>query len=270
MKNPLISIIVPCYNQGKFLSECLQSVLEQTYQFWECIIVNDGSIDDTEDIAQKWILKDSRFRYISKQNAGLSAARNSGIDLALGKWILPLDADDKIGNQYLELAEKEFDKGYSIIYCNAEFFGIKTGHWDIAEFSLHNLSFNNVIFCSAFFQKSQWVDVQGYDTDLIYGLEDWEFWISLLKNGGNVLKLDYYGFFYRIKESSMLADLSDDRLRKMKTLIFKKHVDFFLDHQGSYHENLYLLKKLSPESEFLRKLYQSRLFRLMLKLKFFQ
>ncbi|MGL6039433.1 MAG: glycosyltransferase family 2 protein, partial [Soonwooa sp.] len=59
--NQLISIIVPCYNQSQYLDECLQSVLDQTYQNWECIIVNDGSKDDTEEIALKWIVKDNRF-----------------------------------------------------------------------------------------------------------------------------------------------------------------------------------------------------------------
>ena len=98
----LISVIVPCYNQAQYLDECLQSVLDQTYTDWECIIVNDGSPDHTEEIAKKWVEKDARFRYLFKENGGLSSARNAGIEIAKGEWILPLDADDKIGNQYLE------------------------------------------------------------------------------------------------------------------------------------------------------------------------
>lgn len=72
----LISVIVPCYNQAQYLDECLQSVLDQTYQNWECIIVNDGSPDNTEEIALRWTKKDSRFRYLKKENEGLSSARN--------------------------------------------------------------------------------------------------------------------------------------------------------------------------------------------------
>ncbi len=65
--NPLISVIVPCYNQAEYLDECLHSILYQTYQNWECIIVNDGSPDNTEEIALKWVDKDIRFRYIKKE-----------------------------------------------------------------------------------------------------------------------------------------------------------------------------------------------------------
>ena len=86
----LISIIVPCYNQAQYLDECLQSVLDQTYHNWECIIVNDGSPDNTEEFANKWTAKDSRFKYLLKTNGGLSSARNAGIETANGEWILSI------------------------------------------------------------------------------------------------------------------------------------------------------------------------------------
>ena len=73
---PLISVIIPAYNAEQFLDETLESVLSQTYENWECIIVNDGSTDNTEEIAKKWCEKDSRFRLTNKENGGLSSARN--------------------------------------------------------------------------------------------------------------------------------------------------------------------------------------------------
>ncbi len=94
--NPLISVIVPCYNQAQYLEECLQSVLDQTYQNWECIIVNDGSPDHTEEIAKRWLEKDNRFRYIYKDNGGLSSARNAGIREAKGEYLFFLDSDDSL------------------------------------------------------------------------------------------------------------------------------------------------------------------------------
>lgn len=66
-----VSVIVPCYNQAKYLSEALQSVLDKTYENWECIIVNDGSPDNTEEVAKQWVEKDSRFKYFYKENGGL-------------------------------------------------------------------------------------------------------------------------------------------------------------------------------------------------------
>lgn len=110
MTPPLISIIVPCYNQAEYLDECLQSVLDQTYYNWECIIVNDGSSDNTEIVAQQWLNKDGRFKYSAKENAGLSLARNTGIANTNGEFILPLDADDKIGKDYCTKAIEVFSK----------------------------------------------------------------------------------------------------------------------------------------------------------------
>ena len=241
---PLISVVVPCYNQAQYLDECLQSVLNQTYQDWECIIVNDGSPDHTEEIAKKWVEKDARFRYLFKENGGLSSARNAGIEIAKGEWILPLDADDKIGVRYLELAEKEFEKDYTVIYCEAELFGNEIGKWHLPEFSLENLAKKNCIFCSAFYKKEDWKKVNGYDINMIYGLEDYEFWISLLKNKNTVKKLPQTLFYYRVKENSMLTNLKSERINKMFNYISKKHTDFFLEYLGSFNE-LFLLQENS-------------------------
>ena len=239
---PLISVVVPCYNQAQYLDECLQSVLNQTYQDWECIIVNDGSPDHTEEIAKKWVEKDARFSYLFKENGGLSSARNAGIEIAKGEWILPLDADDKIGVRYLELAEKEFEKDYTVIYCEAELFGNEIGKWHLPEFSLENLAKKNCIFCSAFYKKEDWKKVNGYDINMIYGLEDYEFWISLLKNKNTVKKLPQTLFYYRVKENSMLTSLKSERINKMFNYISKKHTDFFLEYLGSFNE-LFLLQE---------------------------
>ncbi|QCX53435.1 glycosyltransferase family A protein [Elizabethkingia sp. JS20170427COW] len=233
---PLISVIVPCYNQAQYLDECLQSVLDQTYPNWECIIVNDGSPDNTEEIAEQWTAKDSRFIYLKKENGGLSSARNAGIEIAKGEWILPLDCDDKIGNQYLELAEKEFDKGYTLIYCEAEFFGEKTGKWELPKFSLENLAKDNCIFCTALFKKEDWIKIGGYDEKMIYGLEDWEFWIHLLKSEKNeVYRISKILFYYRIKSQSMIKNLQNEKWHQMVFNIEKKHYDFFYSRYGHIH-----------------------------------
>ncbi len=240
--NPLISIIVPCYNQAVYLDECLESVLQQTYQNWECIIVNDGSPDNTEDFARKWVEKDARFQYVNKENGGLSSARNAGIAIAKGEWILPLDADDKIAPVYLELAEKEFSKGYSVIYCEAEKFGTETGKWILPEYTPQALAVRNPIFCTAFFKRADWEKAGGYDTSLIYGLEDWEFWISILKDGGKVYKINEVCFYYRIKENSMIKDMISNNgdMKKMAThnIVYRKHIEFFTKELGSF-EKLY-------------------------------
>lgn len=217
MKQPLISVIVPCYNQAQYLDECLQSVYNQSFENWECIIVDDGSPDNTKLVAASWLQKDSRFRYIYQENKGVSAARNNGIKSADGEWILPLDGDDKIGERYLELAEKEFTS-YSLIYCKLNLFGLVKKKLDVRDYNYQELLFFNPFFCSCFFLKKHWVSVGGYDEEMKHGLEDWEFWINICYNQTiTVKKLDYTGFFYRRKDNSV--DTSINNHEKLKDLV---------------------------------------------------
>ena len=207
MNTPLVSVVVPCFRQGKYLSEALQSVLDQTYQNWECIVVNDGSPDNTEEIAAGWIKKDDRFKYLYQENSGVSSARNTGIAHSKGEYILPLDADDKISAEYIEKAVEAFHQSpeLTLVYCEAEKFGKESGRWNLAPFSLYTMSRKNVIFCSALYKKKDWERVGGYDVKMSAGIEDWEFWIALLKDGGKTKKLDFTGFYYRITNNSRTA-----------------------------------------------------------------
>ena len=230
MNNPLISIIVPCYNQAQYLSEALQSVLEQTYENWECIIVNDGSPDDTAEVADTWVEKDDRFIYLFKENGGLSIARNFGIEHAKGEFILPLDADDKISKAYVRDAITAFqsDASLKLVYCKAEKFGEVEGIWQLSPFSIYDLALNNMIFCSAVFKREDWELVGGYDVNMIYGLEDWEFWIAILKHGGNVKCLNEVGFYYRIRANSMARDINPVERNFSEKYVGQKHFDFYL------------------------------------------
>lgn len=234
---PLISVIVPCYNQAEYMDECLTSVLAQTYSNWECIIVNDGSPDNTEEIALQWTSKDPRFKYLKKENGGLSSARNAGIEIAKGEWILPLDSDDKIGDRYMELAEKEFEN-VNLVYANSTFFGTINNPWNIKYSSYKNLLLHNSIYCSAFFKKSDWQSIGGYDENLREGREDWEFYIRLLNENSKVKVLDYEGFFYRRKENSMDTDLNKTPLKiiEIDKYIFKKNIDKYLYYCTSFQK----------------------------------
>jgi glycosyltransferase involved in cell wall biosynthesis len=239
-----VSVIVPCFNQAQYLDEALQSVLDQTYSNWECIIVNDGSPDNTEEVAEKWCKKDNRFKYIYKENGGLSNARNAGIETSEGEFILPLDADDKIGEDYIKLAVNAFVENtlLKVVYCKAEKFGDESGIWQLPPFSIYDLCLFNMIFCSAVFRKEDWKLVGGYDSNMIYGLEDWEFWIAILKNGGEVKCLDSIQFYYRIKSKSMIKDLDGNKTKYLNEYLSIKHADFFVKQLGSF-QSLNLLYK---------------------------
>lgn len=252
MSIPKISVVVPCYNQAEFMDECLQSVLDQTYQDWECIIVNDGSPDNTENVALEWTAKDNRFRYLKKENGGLSSARNAGIESAKGEWILPLDCDDKIGNQYLQLASAEFKKNYTIIYCEAEYFGIKKEQWNLPVYNYDYILNGNIIFCSAFFKKTDWTNTDGFDENLVYGKEDWDFWLSILDENKQICKLDYIGFFYRRKEESMDVEINKSKFKNDFSLnyIYKKHLNKYLPDNMTGIENYVQQKRRSENLQF--------------------
>ncbi|MDP4268383.1 MAG: glycosyltransferase family 2 protein [Bacteroidota bacterium] len=120
----LISVIVPCYNYACFLSEALESILNQTYSKWECIIVDDGSTDNTKEVAERFIARDSRFRYIFQQNKGLPASRNTGLKEAKGEFIQLLDADDLISTEKFQTQIKAFinNPNADIVYSNYKAF----------------------------------------------------------------------------------------------------------------------------------------------------
>lgn len=98
---PLISVIIPVYNVATFLNKCLQSVFEQTFKDWECILVDDGSTDDSPCICDSWVQEHSKFHLIHQSNSGVSSARNQGLRIAQGEFVVFIDSDDWIGPNYL-------------------------------------------------------------------------------------------------------------------------------------------------------------------------
>lgn len=100
----MVSIIVPVYNTGKYLRECIESVLQQSYQEWELLLMDDGSTDDSGKICDEYASFDSRIKVVHKNNTGVSDTRNKALDLAVGKYVIFLDSDDYwTNNKILEL-----------------------------------------------------------------------------------------------------------------------------------------------------------------------
>jgi len=230
-----VSIVVPVFNLGCFLDECLVSILRQTFEDWECIIVNDGSYDNTDEIARQWLIRDSRFKYVSIQNGGLSNARNVGIRLANSEFILPLDADDAIEPNYLRLIVDAFHGNHNlrVVYGKARKFGAVDEEWKLPDFTMKGLLKNNLIFCSAGFRKSDWKRVGGYDLSFMSGLEDWDFWLSIIEDDYQVLRLDYFVFRYRVRIGSMSENFKDSELLAgIRYHIQRKHLNLYYQHFG--------------------------------------
>lgn len=260
MSSSLISIIVPCYNQAQYLDECLQSVLEQTFSNWECLIIDDGSPDQTEEIAKKWVEKEARFHYFKKENGGVSSARNFGIDRASGTYILPLDGDDKIGNDYLRLGLEKLEEGNDLVYCNAVYFGLRTGKILLKDHNFPNILKSNTIFSCAIFKKEKLNHLR-YDEKMIYGYEDWEFWISFLSQPEmKVFRLNETLFFYRIKEVSRNENVKKDaeKDRSSTAYIITKHQEKYNTYFGNYGELLKEVSILKEENTRLMRIVNSK------------
>ncbi|MBE6467087.1 MAG: glycosyltransferase family 2 protein [Alphaproteobacteria bacterium] len=236
---PRVSIVIPCYNHGQYVDEAVNSCLAQSYDDIEIIIVNDGSTDEATNTLLNNYSK-PKTKVINKQNEGLAEARNTGIAAATGKYILPLDADDKIGPTYIEKAVNVIENNdkIGIVYCLAEFFGAKQGLWPLKEYKFPDILNSNRIFCTALFRKSDWEKVGGYKKEMIYGLEDYEFWLSLIENGVGVYRIPEVLFYYRQHEVSMITKLSDS-LEKY-TFSFNKIFSF---HTDMYKQNYNFLAK---------------------------
>jgi glycosyltransferase involved in cell wall biosynthesis len=258
----MVSIVIPCYNQACYLEEAVKSVLNSSYKDFEIIIVNDGSSDNTEEVALKLQKEIAGIRYFYQENKGPSSARNLGIKNSEGSIILPLDADDLISPSYIEEAVKvlENQKNVKVVYCEAEMFGEKIGKWIIPDFSINKLVRRNLIFSTAFYKKSDWERIGGYDEKMTWSLEDWDFWLSMLKDGGEVVRLPMVGFFYRISKNTRTENARNEGLAMTISYFNVKHKNFIYKKLGG---PLRRRKKMSKIINFLT----GTTFRLMIKNK---
>lgn len=135
-----ISIVIPAYNAGKFLRNCLDSVLSQSFTDWECIIVNDGSTDDTSSIVRQYIAQDSRFRLVEQDNAGAFAARIRGVDESISPWVTFIDSDDTVDDVYLEKLHSLCNEDRDIIISLPVHLEVKE-----SKFSIEDYRFKTII-----------------------------------------------------------------------------------------------------------------------------
>lgn len=213
----VVSIVVTCYNQGNYLNYTLNSVLLQTHKDWECIIVNDGSTDNTENISLNWCQKDNRFNYLKKDNGGLSNARNTGLEIAKGDFILFLDADDALDANKLERSLSSLGKiqsdyksviisNFKMFICDIE---SSTDPYCLLKnevFTLDNILYNwektftIPIHCGLF-------DIRLFKNfkfpEELKAKEDWIMWLTIFQENISVNFIDEPLAFYRTHPESM-------------------------------------------------------------------
>ncbi len=195
---PVISIVIPCYNYGQYLNETLRSVVQQSFQLWECILVDNESTDNTREVCENICRTDSRFKYFSIENDGPAKARNFGVRMSTGKYIQYLDADDLLQREKLKehIAILENRPGVDIVFGRARFFSdgdlsilyhsLEKGNEEwIPGYSgpgrklIHRLILGNIMpICNPVFKKSTLEQI-GLMDEQLKGYEDWDLFIRL-------------------------------------------------------------------------------------------
>ena len=211
----LISIIVPIYNVEEYLRECLDSIQKQSYLNFECIMVNDGSPDNSSKICEEFVEKDSRFRYFEKENGGVSSARNLGIEHSKGEYITFIDSDDWVDSDYLEvLYTTLLEEGADITVSTYKQFNIKDNcfyfhifqrGYDKKTFTgqelidnLQALSFFDHSYSSTWGKlvKSVRVETIRFNEETTLG-EDMEFWYKLYLISDKIVYVNKDNYIYR-------------------------------------------------------------------------
>lgn len=205
--NPLVSIIIPCFNDGRYLREAIASAQKHPDRnAYEIIVVNDGSSDSiTLEILTA--LEQAGYHVIHQANRGLAAARNTGVKAALGNFILPLDSDNRVRTNYIAEGVPVLERNprVGVVYGNSEFFGDRTGINHVPEFSLAQLVQGNFIDACALYRRAVWEEVGGYDEDMRLGWEDWDFWLRVASKNWGFVHIDSVLFDYRVRQGSMIS-----------------------------------------------------------------
>ena len=271
VNNSLVSVIIPCYNYGNYLPFTLDNILNQSFNNWECIVVDDGSKDNTGKIARQYADRDKRFKYVYQQNKGLSAARNTGIENSSGKYIQLLDADDLIHQTKLEqqVSFMETNPQVDIIYGDASFFhtnspevfhtardeekdkteklkGSGKGHDMVKRFCVNNV----MPVSSPLIRKSVFDKVGTFD--ITYrSYEDWQFWFRCAVKGMFFQYAPFKGTetYIRYGHVSMMTNsrkMTENGIRIRKFMMPLLPLDLKL-------YNIYRLMKLQAKMALLKK-----------------
>lgn len=240
-ENRLVSIIIPCYNQAEYLEEAVQSAIGQTYKNIEIIIINDGSPDNTQKIAERLQRKHPDIiRTVTQENQGLSEARNAGIRESSGKYILPLDADDKIDKEMISRClDTLISDQVDIVYTDIQCFDAHEETWRQRTSPFSIILYSNIAAATALYKREVWEKNSGYKLNMKEGYEDWEFWINAFENNFKFIHHSEALFFYRIKEESMHTSAKQTHSYLTSKIIMN-------------HANLYTKDKVNKAISFIR------------------
>ncbi|HYZ81561.1 MAG TPA: glycosyltransferase family A protein, partial [Solirubrobacteraceae bacterium] len=235
-----VSVVVPCFNYGIHLAEAVETVLAQTLQALEIIIVDDGSTDDSAAVAQALIdaHPEASIRLIAQPHSGSPGhSRNLGIAAARAPYIVCLDADDMLALDYLERCATALDAHpeAAIAYGALQCFGDDTTLNEPPEWDTRTELDCNFLTVASMFRRQAWEQVGGIDTEI--GYEDWDFWIGCIEHGWVGVKVPGALWYYRVKAGGVYeGHLASDQ--QVKARIVLKHPSVYSDGQRRWAEGV--------------------------------
>jgi len=228
-----ISVLVPCFNHGAFVAEAIDSVLSQTLQAFEIIVVDDGSTDPRTRATLAGLPRE-RITVLTTENRGLPAARNHAARHAGGEFFCALDADDKLAAEWFEKAVRVLDAQPEVAFVShwLETFGDERWTWTPERCDLPSLLARNVVNGAALVRRGAFEAAGGYDESMREGCEDWDFWLRLVERGFQGAIVPEVLFYYRRRADSMSRVMLDEQTyrRPLDVLVSK--------HDAAYREHL--------------------------------
>jgi len=230
MQTAQISVIIPCYNDGQYITETVERVLQQTFTPLEIIIVNDGSTDQNTLDTLAQLEKHALITVLHKENGRMSAARNYGVIHAKGTYIAALDADDYFDNHFFEKAIPIFQAqpNIAVVTSYIQFFGNHKGASKPRGGNAYNFLFSNQCPACALVRKEVWDQVGGYDESMKLGYEDWEFYIRITQLGLSVHVIPELLLHYRQTDKSTLKNQTHPNRKFLIDYILNKHKDWYI------------------------------------------
>lgn len=240
IEGSMLSIVIPYYNMGEFVMDTIQSLKQITVEDIEIIIINDGSTDENSLKILNTLSEDKSITIYNTPNQGLPLARNFGAEKSKGKYLAFLDSDDTISPTYYEnaIAVLKQYKNVSFIGCWAQYFGESTDIWPTFNPEPPYLLAHNMINSSALvYKREDFLSFGQNDPDMVYGMEDYDSVISMVKNGARGLSFPELWWQYRIRKNSMAQSFTKNKELYLYRKISEKHKDFFQSY-GSEIANI--------------------------------
>ncbi|WP_373779349.1 glycosyltransferase family 2 protein [Neisseria dentiae] len=257
-QQPLVSVMIPYYNCGKYIAETIASVKAQHYPHIEIIIVDDGSDAVEAAVLTELVQQHPDIRLIRQENQGVSAARNQAAAHASGRYYLFLDADDMLLPDYLSatVAVLESRAEIKLVYTQAEFFDAENGPWKLPAYeSLRKLLEGNHIPVTSLHRAEDFHRIGGFDNTL-HTHEDWDLWIRMLEHGGHALCLERVLFRYRRRRdrSSVTNQLMSGKncMKESWQNVYIKNSSLFCRHGLSFYDLINQVSHSRKKSRFRR------------------